>query len=243
MENCVYRFLDEYENVIYIGKAKNLKNRLNNHKHLPESCYLEQAYIDYACFDNEYEMDFAERYYIQKLTPKYNTKLSDKPISFTSTELDNVKFDIYEINQIVVEKSKYQLEQLRLNELNEDEQIHIDVDIDLFDFMAISQLFYSDSFKKFNVKSKNKDFSMKSIIKNYEKYKYLKDNVFERISAIKAALQKKYPLLDISIQFPAISLVPERLIDLENNSFTLYLVIKEKYKTDFIDYKMIFKCK
>lgn len=95
MENCVYRFLDEYENVIYIGKAKNLKNRLNNHKHLPESCYLEQAYIDYACFDNEHEMDFAERYYIQKLTPKYNTKLSDKPISFTSTELDNINFNIY----------------------------------------------------------------------------------------------------------------------------------------------------
>lgn len=243
MKNCVYRFLDEYENVIYIGKAKNLKTRMNNHKHLPESCYLEQAYIDYACFDNEYEMDFAERYYIQKLTPKYNTKLSDRPISFTSTELDSIKFDIYEINQIVVEKSKYQLEQLRLNELNEEEQIYMDVDIDLFDFMAISQLFYSDSFQKFNKKSKNEDFSMKSIIKNYEKYKYLKDNVFERISAIKSALQKKYPLLDISIQFPAISLVPKRLIDLENNSFTLYLVIKEKYKIDFIDYKMIFKCK
>lgn len=243
MENCVYRFLDEYENVIYIGKAKNLKNRLNNHKHLPESCYLEQAYIDYACFDNEYEMDFAERYYIQKLTPKYNTKLSDKPISFTSTELDNINFNIYEINQIVVEKSKYQLEQLRLNESNEDDQIHINVDIDLFDFMALSQLFYSNSYRKFFKKSKDEDFSMKSIIKNYEKYKYLKDNVSERISAIRVGLQKKYPLLDISIQFPIISLVPERLIDLENNSFTLYLVVKEKYKTDDILYKMIFKCK
>lgn len=117
---------------------------------------------------------------------------------------------IYEINQIVVEKSKYQLEQLRLNESNEDDQIHINVDIDLFDFMALSQLFYSNSYRKFFKKSKDEDFSMKSIIKNYEKYKYLKDNVSERISSIRVGLQKKYPLLDISIQFPIISLVPER---------------------------------
>lgn len=100
MENCVYRFLDKENNIIYIGKAKNLKNRLINHKHLSEECYKERTKIDYTCFENEYEMDFAERYYIQNLNPKYNKSLSDKPISFTSIELDNIKFKIYEIHKI-----------------------------------------------------------------------------------------------------------------------------------------------
>lgn len=244
MENCVYRFLDEDENIIYIGKAKNLKKRLDGHNHLPNECYSERAYIDYACFENEYEMDFAERYYIQKCNPKYNSKLADKPISFTSTELDNVKFEIYEINPIVVEKSKYQLEQLKINELSTDNKIYIDVNIDLFDFMALSQLIYSDSFQKIIDNNKNnKDFSIKNVIKNYDRYKYLKDNVYKVISSIKLELQKRYPILDISINYPKIKLVPKKLIDLENNSFTLYLTVKEKYKEEIIIYPIVFKCK
>ena len=30
MKNCVYRFVNENNEIIYIGKAKDLRNRINN---------------------------------------------------------------------------------------------------------------------------------------------------------------------------------------------------------------------
>lgn len=39
MENCIYRFLDINKKLLYIGKAKNLEERLSNHNHLPIECY------------------------------------------------------------------------------------------------------------------------------------------------------------------------------------------------------------
>lgn len=51
-------------------------------------------------------MEFAERYYIQKINPKYNTMLSDKPISFTLPELDNIKFKDHDINEFTAGKNK-----------------------------------------------------------------------------------------------------------------------------------------
>lgn len=96
MNNCVYKFINKYGEIIYIGKSKRLKSRINNHKHLDINCYKELDCITYAAFDSEHEMDFAERYYIQKINPKYNTSLSGKIISFTCNELDNKKFEILE---------------------------------------------------------------------------------------------------------------------------------------------------
>lgn len=113
MKNCVYRFINVDDEIIYIGKAKNLESRLNNHKHLPEGCYNEMAYIEFTSFSNEHEMDFAERYYIQKLSPKYNTQLASRIISFTSTELDNKEFKVYLVNEKVIEQCKYQMEKIK----------------------------------------------------------------------------------------------------------------------------------
>lgn len=99
MKNCIYKFMNRDGEVIYIGKAKDLKNRLSNHKHLPEECYEELAYIMYASFDTEYEMDFAELYYIDKIFPKYNTINKDNGITFTIQELEVKKFKFYEIKE------------------------------------------------------------------------------------------------------------------------------------------------
>lgn len=77
MKNCVYRFLNQEGEIIYIGKAKNLKNRLYNHKHLPKDCYEERATVEYVAFETEDDMDFAERYYIPKYKPKYNYIYAD----------------------------------------------------------------------------------------------------------------------------------------------------------------------
>ena len=37
-------------------------------------------------------MDFAERYYIQKVNSKYNTQLADRQISFNCEDLDKKVF-------------------------------------------------------------------------------------------------------------------------------------------------------
>ena len=57
MNNCVYKFINKYSEIIYIGKSKRLKSRINNHKHLGINCYKELDCITYAAFDSEHEMD------------------------------------------------------------------------------------------------------------------------------------------------------------------------------------------
>ena len=130
MKNCVYRFLDKNNNIIYVGKAKNLKSRLNSHNHLSEKCYDEIEKIEYISFGNENDMDFAERYFIHKENPKYNKILSDKPINLNVANLDILKWISYnkdyknENNENIVEdkmevitlKDREELSQLRVKE-------------------------------------------------------------------------------------------------------------------------------
>lgn len=92
MKNCVYRFLNKNNEVIYIGKASDLKQRMWNHGHLPEECYKERIKIEFCMFDTKGDMDFAERYFIPKIKPKYNTVLSGKIITFDVPHLDNIKW-------------------------------------------------------------------------------------------------------------------------------------------------------
>ena len=95
LTNCVYRFLNKDGEVIYIGKAKNLENRIKSHEHLPKECYLERYKIEYCTFETEDDMDFAERYFIPKYNPKYNTVLKDKSITFEISELNNVEWMLF----------------------------------------------------------------------------------------------------------------------------------------------------
>lgn len=88
MNNCVYRFLNEAGAIIYVGKAKNLKNRLGSHTHLPEECYAERCKTEYVTFETEADMDFAERYYISKYKPTFNTAMVEREITINTFELD-----------------------------------------------------------------------------------------------------------------------------------------------------------
>lgn len=87
--NCVYRFLNKYNEIIYIGKAKNLKSRLSSHNHLPKECYEERERIEFIYLNNEFDMDLAERYFITKINPKYNTVLNKKNTELCLSEFDN----------------------------------------------------------------------------------------------------------------------------------------------------------
>ena len=95
MKNCVYRFLNKDNEVIYIGKAKDLKQRLSSHNHLPKECYDERTCVEYIKFKTEDDMNFAERYFILKCNPKYNTILANKDFNLNSIELNVKKWNIY----------------------------------------------------------------------------------------------------------------------------------------------------
>lgn len=90
MKNCIYKFLNKENEIIYIGKAKNLKNRLRNHNHLPKACYDEVVKKEFCILDTEDDMDFAERYYISKYKPKYNSIMIGKEITIDIPNLNNM---------------------------------------------------------------------------------------------------------------------------------------------------------
>lgn len=72
----VYRFLDIYGNIIYVGKTENLVQRIRGHfscGHLPKKCYEETYKIQYIPMKSLVLMDMKELYYINLYKPKYNT--------------------------------------------------------------------------------------------------------------------------------------------------------------------------
>lgn len=88
-KNCIYRFLNKDNEIIYIGKAKDLKQRISSHTHLPDKCYDETKSIEFVMFDTEDDMNFAERYYIPKYNPMYNTIWAERNITLNIPDLDN----------------------------------------------------------------------------------------------------------------------------------------------------------
>lgn len=73
----VYRFLNQNNETIYIGRTKNLKKRIEqehfaSHGHLPVECYKETKSVQYIKLTNQNEMIMYEIYLIDKYSPKYN---------------------------------------------------------------------------------------------------------------------------------------------------------------------------
>ncbi|WBL31339.1 excinuclease ABC subunit UvrC [Candidatus Phytoplasma sacchari] len=78
-----YLFKNEKKSVIYIGKAKNLKNRIKNYflnnQHNQKTIILlkEIFYLSYIITNNELEAFILEANLIKKYAPKFNLKLTD----------------------------------------------------------------------------------------------------------------------------------------------------------------------
>lgn len=229
LKNCVYRFIGRDHNLIYIGKAKNLEKRLSNHNHLEDECYKELAYIEYTSFDSDHEMDFAERYYIQKLNPKYNTVLSDKPISFNCEELDKRCFKIYEVNQYVVENTLEQIELLKK------ELLCLETNISIIELAGIVTIMKCDSF--LNIKKGYKD-KLKSYDEIKKYHKAVSEESLKKINKLK----DKYHLLDIALSYKGIHNIGKYL-DIEKEEFLLDLRYKEKYKEEWKTLEFILRCK
>lgn len=236
MNNCVYRFIDEGENIIYIGKAKNLNTRLSNHNHLPKECYLEQAYIDYACFDNEHEMDFAERYYIQTLNPKYNKNLSEKIISFTSTELDSKEFKVYKVNDTVIEHCKKQMEEIR-KELKDKPTFVIYHS--LYDVISFAIFKYNKLYKEFG---KDQSDIIRTKVYDKIKFDYMFINVNNDIINIKNKLQQKYSMLEIRMGLYKLDKMVENCIDYSKNTIEFVIEVREKYTNTKVILPILIQC-
>lgn len=76
MKGYVYRFLDNQENIIYVGSCEDIKQRLRQHfehGHLDDDCYNNVLYVDYAEFNSRTEAYMYEQYEIAMLQPEYNT--------------------------------------------------------------------------------------------------------------------------------------------------------------------------
>lgn len=96
MKNCIYRFLNESDEVIYIGKARDLEKRIHSHTHLSDECYKETKKVEYLQFNTDTEMIIAEVYLINKFKPKYNKSSKGKSVlTYVIAEIDNKKWINY----------------------------------------------------------------------------------------------------------------------------------------------------
>ncbi|GAB4168752.1 MAG: excinuclease ABC subunit UvrC [Rickettsiaceae bacterium] len=90
----VYRFLDAGKTVLYIGKAKNLKNRLGQYTlelSVKNKAMLAQAsFIEYSITESESAALLLEGQLIKKFKPKFNILLKDdKSFPYIKLRLDH----------------------------------------------------------------------------------------------------------------------------------------------------------
>lgn len=71
----LYRFKDNNNQIIYIGKADDIHKRLWTHKHLSNEAYNSIATIEYCVVKNRANRDILELILISKNHPKYNIQL------------------------------------------------------------------------------------------------------------------------------------------------------------------------
>lgn len=80
----VYRFFDAFDNVIYVGKAKSLRQRLNSYFADPAALHFRTktmvrtaARVDWTVVANELEALQLEYTWIQQFDPRFNVKYRD----------------------------------------------------------------------------------------------------------------------------------------------------------------------
>lgn len=109
---CVYRFIDIWENVIYIGKTETLVTRLSNHfsksTHLPNSAYKYLDRIEIQLMDSATLMDIKEIYYINKFKPKYNfNHVTNDPIYLIKEFEKDIWVDYEEFRKIIEKENNH----------------------------------------------------------------------------------------------------------------------------------------
>ncbi|MBQ2080946.1 MAG: excinuclease ABC subunit UvrC [Treponema sp.] len=111
-QSGVYLWRDEGGTVIYVGKAKSLKNRLSSYfsgkKDIKTRLLIASARnIEYITTNNEYEAFLLENNLIKKYTPKYNIDLKDGK-SYPVLRITKEEYPrIYKTRRIIHDGSRY----------------------------------------------------------------------------------------------------------------------------------------
>ena len=113
-EPGVYRFLDEENTILYVGKAKNLKNRLNSYfgekKHQlykTKALVRNSHHIEFTIVDSEHDALLLENTLIKKNQPRYNVSLKDGK-SYTYLCIKKERFPrVFFTRQVIRDGSLY----------------------------------------------------------------------------------------------------------------------------------------
>ncbi len=113
-EPGVYRFLDHDGTILYVGKAKSLKNRLNSYfgdkKHAQFKTVLlirNAARIEFTVVETEHDALLLENSLIKKFQPRYNVSLKDGK-SYTYICIKNERFPrVFFTRRIIRDGSQY----------------------------------------------------------------------------------------------------------------------------------------
>ncbi len=109
----VYHFFDKYDNIIYIGKAKNLRKRVlsyftKNHEHYKTSVLVKKiCNVKYSIVKTEIDALLLENNLIKKYRPRYNILLKDDK-SYPWICIKKEAFPrVFRTRKIVKDGSKY----------------------------------------------------------------------------------------------------------------------------------------
>lgn len=110
----VYQMKDTLGEVIYVGKAKNLKKRVKQYfqskNHIPKiQAMIKNIYeFEYIITDNEVEALILEANFIKKYRPKYNTLLrDDKQYPYIKISVQEKYPRIYKVREVKRDGAKY----------------------------------------------------------------------------------------------------------------------------------------
>jgi excinuclease ABC subunit C len=112
-EPGVYQFFNDKEKIIYVGKAKNLRNRVRSYFHTSVDSPKTKALVDKICnlelivTDSEVEALVLENNLIKELKPRYNINLKDDK-TFPYIIITNEPYPrIFPTRRIIHDGSKY----------------------------------------------------------------------------------------------------------------------------------------
>ncbi len=109
----IYQFLDDSENIIYIGKAKNLKRRvssyfLKRHEHRKTALLVRNIFdIKHLVVETEQDALLLENNLIKKYQPRYNIRLKDDK-SYPWICIKNEPFSrVFKTRDVIKDGSRY----------------------------------------------------------------------------------------------------------------------------------------
>jgi excinuclease ABC subunit C len=110
----VYRFINEEDTILYVGKAKDLRNRLSNYfgdkkyiAHKTRVLTKNATRIEFTIVDTEHDALLMESTFIKKFQPRYNVSLKDGK-SYSYIVIRNERFPrVYFTRRVIKDGSQY----------------------------------------------------------------------------------------------------------------------------------------